>query len=372
MSVLGTEPVFSNRLLTQSELTINTVNGSLWYDDNYNIFINPSLVAQYGDRVVVESTPELGSFRRSTDTFVWGIYLNRGGSFRGMGMGVPETQYAPGLVVPGHNARPELMDPPPFARIHDADTSYPVDLFFAADLGIKIGARLGYAYQQQDARTDNTYLHFNVGGYLFGFEPFVGATFFSRYHVDESDLPKGTGKQNLSDWNAGFKFKYENWTPYFVYREYVQRGTPIGLLYQKTIDATALGFGTGYQYEFNDWIKFLGNTGLYVGMFDDDTGKSEYEHRFDTLIVPLTLSAEIKATTWMTLMAGMTFDALHRTVLSGPKDDQVINRYRMPTLRIGNSIQVTNLTFDFAVGSMRNIHSNNEVFGAATVNYQKF
>src|SRR5271155_1056131 len=92
-AVLGGQPVFT------SSIGVNSVNGSLWYDDDYNVFYNPSYVNDNKNYVTINKGIEGGFFKSEFENFAYGLYFNRGGTNTAATTGTVNSNT--GMMQPG-------------------------------------------------------------------------------------------------------------------------------------------------------------------------------------------------------------------------------------------------------------------------------
>ncbi len=368
LSVLGTHPFFANNRLSQSQVHTNLVNGSLWYDDSYNIFYNPALVNDYKNKIMIESTVEGGFFYNLSDYFTIGMYFNRGG-FKPH---AAESAYAPGIIAPGQNSREFLLSPG-WNKLRDVDTFFPIDVFITGDYGIKWGVRFTSAHNWSGANFENHYYHVDTGMYLLGLETFLGATFLSKYEAQNLNLQPNSGVQELEELNAGVKIRYEAWSPYFAYHKYRESGTPMSSKIMGQVLMDNFAVGTGFEIALREDIKLLNHIGFVWGFTDDDLANSEYEKNFSTLILPLTISIEAKATEWLTLRGGVTQEALNRVAFYIPNTgDKEEYRPGPPSVRVGATARYSDLSLDLGAGNYKTPHGDMEGFVLLTASYQLF
>lgn len=357
--VLGSQPVFFNNPTSDSKISVNTVNGSLWYDDSTNVFFNPAAINDHKNYVVFERDLEGGIFASIPGYLNFGLYMNRGG----LGSNKAESNYAPGLIAPGLDMRSEFVDQS-FSLLSDTDTRLPVELFLGSDFGVKWGAHLAWA-QKSSSSSTSRYWHFDLGAQILGIEPFLGFTFAAKSEPKSGfNVSPGTGTQSLDEFNAGLKLRYESWSPYFVFHKAREAGNPVQATGEIQTVMNVFGLGTGHDIEIIDGYHFLQHAGVFYNHGTDDTATTADERSIDSLVLPLTLAFEGDALTWLTVRAGFTVDAVNTTWLKS----QNVSRSLLPTARIGGTAKYQGASLDVALGTQKTANRN-AFFAWATASY---
>lgn len=353
-AVLGAQPVFQTET---GNYTTTVVNGSLWYDDSYNVFYNPAYVNTYKDYVVVQKGLEGGWFASLGDNFVYGIYMNRGGNDNAAGLYGGNT-----FVAPGINTRNATL-----GSATMLDTQRPIDFFIGGDMGVKWGFHATWAYNRNTtgatnpnksgAEITNSYWHFDLGAEIMGFEPFIGATILSKY---KNDLNQNI-EQVLDEYNLGFRYRYEAWTPYVAFKKFREGSLVAGAATQTQGKMTIVGAGVGHDTKVADGVHIFKNVGLWYSMTEDDTYSSEIQRDYQQWVVPLNLAFEADATSWLTLRAGGYMDIINqRTYKRNSATDSVnvadtkksiTNTALSPSFRIGSTFNFGKLKVDSAFGT---------------------
>lgn len=354
LAVMGTEPAFTS---AGAAVTVNTVNGSLWYDDDYNVFYNPTYVNNNKNYVVVQKGLEGGFFKGEWDNFAYGVYMNRtgfaGANIQGAGMTANATLVS-GLTTA------------------NLSTQRPIDIFIAGDTGIKWGLHVAWAYNRdQSAATaanggferSARYWHVDFGAEVVGFEPFIGATFMSKIQQSLGQTVSPQGEQDLNDFTGGFRYKYEGWTPYAMYRQYRESGTGAAGVATRQVSTKLIGVGFGHDTKVADGVHVYKRLGVYraavkddaAGSATSDTGKDQTIY-----VLPINVSLEADATSWLVLRAGATYDFWNETTNAkvngnntnnlGSGDKKTSNA-GTTTFRVGSTLKFGKLSVDSAFGN---------------------
>ena len=350
MAVLGAAPVITTA--GSSSVTSNVAQGSLWYDDEYNVFYNPSYINDNKNYVTVEKSVEGGFFKSEFENFAYGVYLNRSAST------------AAGVQTPGVTGKAIFMGTTVLS------TQRPIDLFLGGDTGVKWGLHLAWAYNRDQtvATALNTgdeisvrYWHADFGAQVMGLEPFVGTTFSSGYQANVTGLSANQGQQNLFEFNVGTKYKYEGWTPYVAYKIYRENGVPVGGALEAQTSLKLLQFGVGHDTKVADGVHIQKHIGfLYATGADDTAGSttSDQGRAFTQYVLPLNVNLEAEATSWLTLRAGAAYDFWNETkqarLTPGPNasaTDRKKSNAGTTTFRVGSTLKFGKLHVDSAFGN---------------------
>lgn len=374
LAVLGTQPSFT---AANSAVATNVVNGSLWYDDSYNMFYNPSAVMDYKDYVTFQKGNntsgngggEGGWVSSVANSFAYGIYVNRGGSAAGA---YGDTAR---LVAPGINSATNTA----FAgtSANAINTQRAIDLLFGGDTGIKWGAKLTWAYNrnqgiatqaQDDLEATSRYWHAAIGAQVMGFEPFFGTTLSSKFQRNNTDKSNAAADV-LDDMNAGVRYKYEAWTPYVTYRMFRRAGNGVGV--QDTTTTTGdtqvqtsmkvLGIGVGHDTKIADGVHLLKNIGWYYNSVVDTAGNTFSNRDYKDYVMPLNFALEADAASWLTLRAGAEYHLWNerkfaslatslQTDATAAKDKKA-SQAGISSVRIGSTFKFGKLHIDSAFGS---------------------
>lgn len=364
-AVMGNQPVWTSNASSNADMTVNTVNGSLWYDDDYNVFYNPSYVMDNKNYVVVQKGFEGGFFSSAFDNFAYGLYFNRGASTFSDSRG-----YAANMVAPGINQQLAYTGGGSNVAAAQLDTQRPIDLFIAGDTGVKWGLHVAWAYnrtqtvatkQKEGAEVTNRYWHFDLGAQVMGFEPFVGATLFSKY---QNDTGATTANQVLDEFNVGVRYKYEGWTPYALFRKYRESGnlpdptlTRAAANQQSQTRVNVYGGGVGHDTKVADGVHVLKNIGVWWFSVEDDAATSERNEDFYDMVLPIDVALEAEATSWLTLRAGANYHLINQRKYARDNaqptqsvNDKVASNTGVTSFRIGSTFKFGKLHMDSAFG----------------------
>ncbi len=405
VSVFGTQPVFVSTMGSRpSSIPVGLVAGSLWLEDEMNVFYNPSLVSDYKNQVRWERSAEGGVFTNISELFYLGLYFNRGGRLPGLfpirnGAYVSRAQsvYAPGLVAPGIREIDGSNGKSVFTGNPDGTamaTFAPIDLFLAGDYGAKWGLHLAHArnpYLDTPSRHAQ-YWSADLGIQILFLEAFYGNTFHSSIRQEKKGMPNDETVQNLSEWNAGIKLKYESWSPYLVYKSFSEMGTPSNSFNQISTRLGIWGMGMGHSHELFPSFVFIKHLGIFIAKVNDQ-GEQINERDFPSLYksytqttVPLNLGFEYSRKENITLRFGCEYNLIDETDIqtqSSEKRTAESNLKKVPQARLGvtyrfsKKLQGTELDFTFGNGKTVNnsTHSSdrrgldNKFFALLTLKY---
>lgn len=374
-AVFGNQPAFGT---TAGTVVTNTVNGSLWYDDDYNVFYNPAYINDNKNYVTVQKGLEGGFFKSEFENFAYGVYFNRGGGT------LPTATYgSANLVTPGYTPRTSIL-----GGATQLGTQRPIDFFFGGDTGVKWGFHVGWAYnrnqdvgsnatnQNADAELTARYWHFDLGLQAMGFEPFIGATLFSKYQNNVTAQQNGGSSfsADLDELNAGFRYKYEGWTPYFVYKKWKESGTPNNSPTMLSTRFHIFGLGVGHDTKVADGVHVMKHIGVYQSSVEDDTAgtpvplptiggqaQPDLNKDFKDWIIPINVALEAEATSWLTLRAGVTYDFINNRKFASTNKSSTANPAALTdkntsqagttNFRIGSTLKFGKLHVDSAFGT---------------------
>lgn len=312
-AVFGTQPVFT---AAGSSAVAGVVNGSLWYDDEYNVFYNPAYINDNKNYATVQKGLEGGWFKSEFENFAYGVYVNRGG------IGNAETTYGGGtLVGPGLNPRSAFI-----GTATSLKTQRPLDLFFGGDTGVKWGVHLAWAYNRDQlgatqpnnagGEVTSRYWHVDAGAQVMGFEPFLGLTTSSNY---QNTVNSQLAQAALNEFTAGLRYKYEGWSPYAVYHKFREGGSSLASTTQVQTRMNIWGVGFGHDTKVADGVHIYKHVGFYQNAVQDDAGAAgttpagtvvtaDANKDYKDQIIPLNLAIEGEATSWLTLRGGVSYD----------------------------------------------------------------
>jgi len=325
-TLVGANNAFASRarigVLGTSNVAGLIDRGSFFVDDNQNIFYNPAQINNFKNWAAVEknngSSDAEGGFATQVAGFNLGVYMNRG----------------------------ELTQP------------RPLDLFFGGDMGVKWGVGVTLAGERNGPDAGTTDLTLRAGADISGLEPFAAFKLIGKTSTVEGDADD----VKVSDINVGARYKYGEWVPFAAWR---QAGGKVGDG-ESTTAYSALGLGVGrnarvaegvrlnYAVSVNRVMKNLVGGGLPAT---------------NSNIVPLDVSVEGDVTTWLVLRGGVSYQLVNRTANVTNTGDT--------TARMGASINVGKVGFDWAVGTGATENLDSETFGfadgffsAASLNYR--
>lgn len=358
----GTHPVVFTNLDNSdygnfNNLGSNLVNGSLWIDDEYNMFYNPAYVFEARDKVLVSAfaTPtnnsylygnlggaEVGFFKSFNDNFVFGVYL-----FRGDGLSDGKQEYLPGFLFPKTISRDFNASPGGgYSSRVSSDFLYQdnIDLFLASDWGLKWGLRLTAT---NPVHISKSYYELSGGLQFLGLEPYFtylgfGPKFTDSDRSDRDKCAEGNF-QKLENFGTGLRFRYENWSPYIAYKRLVQWGTPCAYGYQIKTLINTYSFGLGHSDEILPKVVFTKHIGLMWNDVSDDT-VSSYKKSYTQFLVPLNLALEANLTDSTTVRTSASYNAFNK--ISLPQNP--VSRLE---LRLGASFKYRSSIFELTIGN---------------------
>jgi hypothetical protein len=305
------------------------------------VFYNPAYVNDNKNYATVNKGLEGGFFKSEFENFAYGVYFDRGGPGTG---GVNATSGAgslnpnTGMSAPGFNNLANYVGSSTLSSTAGvANTLRPIDLFIGGDTGLKWGAHLAWAYNRNqmagnsNANTGSSeitarYWHADLGAEVMGFEPFVGLTFLSNYQNNTAVM---TSSANLAEFDGGFRYKYENWSPYFVYHKYREGGIAPGAALQAQTRHNIWGLGVGHDSKVADGVHVLKNIGFWLNAVQDDNGNgfgssngvntttvdgqsaTSANQNFTDYVIPMNVAIEAEATSWLVLRAGVQYDFIN-------------------------------------------------------------
>jgi hypothetical protein len=241
--------------------------GSFFYEDQDNIFYNPSYVTQFHNFAIIEKsnfpgTTAEGGFYTSFLNYSFGAFFNRGDATR--------TAFA------------------------NSTQMRPIELTVGADL---TSWKVGLTYQHggfngtatptvggipvTSETNDNVV---RLGAQFGGLDPFVA------WEFNGTDISAGVTNERKSV-TAGARYHFGEWIPYAGYRYNSTNGTG---------DLSAFVVGVGRNARVAEGIRL--NYALAGVRNATDS----------TTIVPIDLSAEAEALTWLVVRAGLSYRLLDR------------------------------------------------------------
>lgn len=307
LGVLGASPLFINeaqasraRLLVMGTgaptvFNMGPLRGSFYYDDNHNIFYNPSFVNDFKNWATIEkssgNTGAEGGFVASIMNFNLGVYMNRG----------------------------DAATDAPFSAANLA-AFRPIDLMVGADMGVKWGAGLTIGGNDGAGAADANDWQLKAGAQVSGFEPFM------NYKIKGNEKT-AAGETKYGAVTFGTRYRFGEWIPYALYNR-----TKIDPATGATTTSNNFGLGLGRNTKLTETVRMN-----YALSFWRAGAASRN-------ILPIHLSLESDVLTWLALRGGFAYNLWDRT--SG--NTTAVS----PTVgRLGATIRVAKFDFDWAVGN---------------------
>lgn len=317
IAVMGTADPFGLVSGTDGE------HGSLFVDDNYNIFYNPSYANDFKNWVSVERSNGLittggtapttafggaeGGFVASAMNLSFGAFMNRG-------TGV--TPYF------SNAARQGLT---------------PIDLIIAGDTGFKWG--LGFSFgadKNAPAGVSGAgfagvarYFDINIGAQVAGLDPFIHLSL-----ANSNPDPTSHVETRPRDMDFGLKYHFGEWTPFAMF-------------YTSKADTSLAVSNTNYGVGLGRSTKIAEGANLAYALSywrapsagADGSGWS---------ILPIDISAEADLASWITARAGVVYNLVNR--IGGST-----NQANTTTGRMGVTLHFQKVAFDFVVAGNNNL-----------------
>ncbi len=331
--------------------------GSFYFDDENNMFYNPAAINDFKNWATIEksngptATTAEGGFVTSMGGFNFGAYLNRGDA----------VMAYPGYVANFGTAVSDINQSTAYTS--GTTPARPLEIFFGGDMGAKWGLGLHMAKTNNGLTASTgggpvTYTAVSLGADFAGLQPFGAFQFIGQ------DTNKD---KKHSFWRVGTRYKWGEWVPYAA------------LQTTKYKDSTTLATAGAENKEFTWGLGFGRNTKIgdaarlnYALSFwrVKDTTKATSTSTEVTgrrTIVPLDISVEGDAASWITLRAGLSYRAWDRVVTASSAGDVADNT----TGRFGATIHaMKNADFDFALGTHQATAATDET--SASVDNQTY
>ena len=277
--------------------TAGTGHGSFFYDDNYNIFYNPSYVNDFKNWASVEKSNGAGEaeggFVASITSFNFGFYMNRA-----------DAVQAP---VGGFAAGNKPLRP--------------FDLFLGADMGVKWGVGFSYGNHSGPDPLSASNATIHLGAQIADLEP------FGTVIVKGSNKTAG-GEDKFSGFNLGTRYKWGEWVPFAAVAQFSNTSAA-----GADTKSTSYGLGVGRN------AKIAEGTHLnYSLAFWRNTQAKRS-------VLPLDMSLEGDIATWLTARAGFSHRLMDRA------DGVTTTAGAATTGRLGATIHMGKVNFDWAAGS---------------------
>lgn len=277
--------------------------GSLYVDDAYNMFYNPSYVNDYKDWGIIEKakTTAVAGTSRAQGGFVTSLAnLNVGVFFN-------RSSYLSSTTQGG---------------LTGAANTRPIELFVGGDAGVKWGLGLGYSRFKNATGTASD-LRVSLGAQFDGFDPFFKIAVFSK------DTASTASTENKHQhWMGGFRYHWGEWVPYAA----VRRDRNLGVT-----NTNAWGIGLGRNTKVAEGVKLNYGVGFWRNAAAKGTALA------NTNRIPVDVSIEGDATSWLTLRAGLSHRIWDQTSRTTNTDST--------TGRLGATFNFGKLAMDWAVGS---------------------
>jgi len=313
LGILATSNAFASRsrtsVLGTGDAGLFLSGGSFFYDDARNIFYNPSYVNDFKNWGIIEksnfpSTTAEGGFVTSLSSFNLGIYLNRETS-------VMNSVGNMGTVTTG--------------------SQRPIEVFFGGDMSnVKWGLGLTYSMSNAPNNTDtNMILH--AGAQVADFEPFGWISLIGNENIATG----GATTTKYKQYGFGVRYKMGEWLPYAGWRE--------DKVTDSKNDTWLVGLGRttkiGEGARMNYGVGFVRRTGV-------GGGRS---------VIPLDVSVEADANSWLTARAGLSHNIYDRTESTTTPANT--------TARLGFGMHLGKADLDFSVGKLAGLPATAETAG---------
>ena len=365
LGVLATSNAFASRarqlVMGTGDASTTLNGGSLYYDETYNIFYNPSYVNNYKNWAIIEKsnfsgtagigTTAQGGFSTSIMNFETAFYFNRGNAV----FNNPNSAF--GTAPTGYVSATPVR---------------PFDLFVGGDVGFKWGLGLTYGSNATTAGTspvsggalasaNSTDLTMHLGAQVADLEPFLSYKLSGKETTTAGDATHNFMR-------VGTRYHVGDWTPYAALTTWKDQAVGAG---SAAIQETTYGAGLGRSMKLTEGLHMHYAASLWRL---SDTGGTVERKR---TILPLDFSVEGEATSWLTLRGGVGYRLADR--LSGSGAGTVGD---MTTGRIGASVHVSKVDVDWAIGkaagtaeaaadaNTQSFDISNNFFTAASVAYR--
>jgi len=314
LGILATSNAFASRSRTtvlgtgDGGLVLN--GGSFFYDDARNIFYNPAYVNDFKNWGIIEKsnfpgTSAEGGFVSSLSSFNLGFYLNR---------------------VSGENNT--------VANMASTNNQRPIEVFFGGDMSnVKWGLGLNYGmfHSAANGGTNDTNLILHAGAEVADFEPFGWATLVGT----EKTAAGGTSDTSYKSYGVGLRYKMGEWLPFAAWRQ------------DKVVDTKDTRFivGLGRTTKIGEGARMNYSVGFVRATLSERSA------------VPLDVSVEADANTWLTARAGLSHNIYDRTGSTSTADNT--------TGRVGLGVHVGKGDIDWTVGKQSLANTTTETGGIA-------
>ena len=273
---------------------LDGAGGSFYVEDAYNMFYNPSYVNEYKDWGIIERSVAGGS---ATGNHPFGGFVT---SMMNTNVGVFFN-------------RTSAMGPEA-----SAVNTHPIELIVGGDHGVKWGAGLSYGHNGNATGTD-TDVMLRLGAQFDGLDPFLS------YRLIDKEKSIAAGN-TYKDMTIGTRYHWGEWTPYTAFRQKKTNGNTM---------TNNFGLGMGRNAKVAEGVKLHYGFGFWRNV-NKAAGTS-------TSVVPVDMSVEGDATSWLALRAGLNYRLWDQTGKATNAD--------AATGRLGATFKWNKLSMDWAVGS---------------------
>ncbi len=290
------------------------LHGSMMVDDNLNMFYNPAYVNDFRNWASIEKTDE-GGFVTSLGPINLGFYMNRAGA-------TDSFLHTPSTYV--------------------SAPARPFDVIIGGDMGWKWG--LGFTYgsnKNSDAATQGTTeMSLRAGISVMDFEPFMNFVLMGR----DKEAGTGTSTAELKNksMSFGLRYKYGEWAPFAVYRMdgHERSGDTTAAANYTDRDSKAFGFGVARNTKIADMVTL--NYGVAYWVKTALTAPTTSNQRSTNQVLPISISAEGEAASWLVIRGGFTYKLVNTTQgLSNADDTEA---------RFGAGFKLGKAMLDWSVG----------------------
>lgn len=361
--VVGSTNAFASRARQQVMGTADPfgalsdgTHGSFYYDDNLNIFFNPSYVNDFKNWVALEKSnagaaagQAEGGFVTSLANWNLGFYFNRGGA----------VNVAPGgatTITNTGNARTAGYTAGTVATGVDIGQIRPIDMVLGTEWNnMKFGFGATYGFVQGRHQNINTApnadnriqdLTLRAGAQLYDFDPFFHFKVIGKEKTKvgaaTAQFSEETREMKTKSWAAGTKYHYGEWSPFaFVRMDEVdqtvagQAGSSATPRKTVKLEASTWGIGVGRNTKLGDTM--LNYAFSYHKQSLAGTGRN---------VLPFNLSVEHDLVSWLALRGGLTYNLWDRTDGVTTTNAAGANT----TGRMGATIKVGKANFDWTIG----------------------
>ncbi len=299
-------------------------HGTFYYDDNYNIFYNPSYVNDVKNFAIVEKWNNYGTTGTGAEG---GVFTNFGSISAGLFFN--RITALEGTYGAGAN---NATNP---AGVSDAELQ-PIEIFVGGDMGVKWG--LGFMYGKAQAAKDRTAteMALSAGAQIEGFEPFARLTFAGKDKTVENVENKFGG------FTVGTRYKWGEWIPYaaFVSRNQTLQG-------QAKQSVNAWGVGIGRTMKATETTSLNYAISYWSGRNRTELGTATSETLgLNRQALPINVSIESQFASWITGRAGLQYFLVDRQGETTNASDV--------DAALGASFNFDKVSFDWAVGTGSN------------------